>query len=82
MKPLLSGNLYPNLLSARSGPGVVTDLEHVIVAGGASEDGYTISDDTEVLNWIEYSQWKRALVHLLKPMFNLKMTTCMVKTYL
>ena len=67
---------YPNLLVARSGPGVVTHLEHVIVAGGASGDGYTISDDIEVLNWIENLQWKRASVHLPKAMFNLKMTTC------
>ena len=67
---------YPNLLIARSGPGVVTHLEHVIVAGGASGDGCTISDDIEVLNWIENSQWKRASVHLPKPMFNLKMTIC------
>ena len=68
---------YPNLLSARSGPGVITHLEHVIVAGGVSENGYTISDDIEVLNWTDNSpQWMRASVHLPRPMFNIKMTTC------
>ena len=67
---------YPNLLSASSGPGVITHLEHVIVAGGASGDGHTIFDDIEVLNWIENLQWMKASVHLPKAMFNLKMTTC------
>ena len=67
---------YPNLLSARSGPGVITHLEHVIVAGGVSGDDYTILDDIEVLKWTDNSQWQRVSVHLPKPMYNLKMTTC------
>ena len=66
---------YPNLLSARSEPGVVTHLEHVIVAGGASgNDGSIVLDDIEVLNWIKNSQWRRVSVHLPTPMFNLKLT--------
>ena len=65
---------YHNLLSARSGPGVVTHLEHVIVAGGLSgNDGSTILDDIEVLNWIKNSQWIRVSVHLPTPMYNLKL---------
>ena len=66
---------YPNLLSARSGPGVITHLEHVIVAGGASgDDDYTVLDDIEILNWIKNLQWKKVLVRLPMPMFNLKLT--------
>ena len=66
---------YPNLCLARSGPGVITHLEHVIVAGGASgSDDYTVLDDIEVLNWIENSHWVKASVRLPVPMFNLKMT--------
>ena len=66
---------YPNLLSARSGPGVITHLEHVIVAGGASgNDSSTVLDDIEILNWIKNSQWTKASVHLPIPMFNLKLT--------
>jgi len=36
---------------ARSKPGVVTHLEHVIVTGGGLGD--TIHDNIEVLNWVE-----------------------------
>ena len=52
---------YPDLLSVRSKPGVVSHLEHVIVAGGGrpiSEDDDTviiIQDDIEVLDWVENS---------------------------
>ena len=70
---------YPNLLSARSGPGVVTHLEHVIVAGGQTDseehNTYMVLDDIEVLNWIENSQWRKVSAHLPRPMFDLKMTT-------
>ena len=44
---------YPDLLSVRSKPGVVSHLEHVIVAGGARDDHTLAQDDIEVLNWIE-----------------------------
>ena len=48
---------YPDLLSVRSKPGVVSHLEHVIVAGGTrstaeDDDTRVIQDDIEVLNWI------------------------------
>ena len=56
---------YPDLLSVRSLPGVVTHLEHVIVAGG----GKDILDDIEVLNWVENAQWRKAVINLPKPMF-------------
>jgi len=64
---------YPNLLSVRSKPGVVSYLEHVIVAGGArsgAEDDNTpvVQDDIEVLNWIENSHWRKVSIKLPVPM--------------
>ena len=58
---------YPNLLSVRSKPGVVTHLEHVIVAGGGSDD--MMHDDIEVLNWVENSHWKKVSIYLPVPMY-------------
>ena len=65
---------YPDLLSVRSKPGVVSHLEHVIVAGGVrstSEDDDTrvVQDDIEVLNWIENSHWRKLSIKLPVPMF-------------
>ena len=53
---------YPDLLSVRSRPGVVSHLEHVIVAGGRLDD--TTHDDIEVLNWIENSHWRKVSIKL------------------
>ena len=58
---------YPNLLSVRSKPGVVTHLEHVIVAGGGLGD--TTHDDIELLNWVENSHWRKVSVNLPVPMW-------------
>ena len=58
---------YPNLLSVRSRPGVVSHLEHVIVAGGGLDD--ETLDDIEVLNWIENSHWRKVSIKLPKPMW-------------
>ena len=65
---------YPDLLSVRSKPGVVSHLEHVIVAGGARHmdeyDGSQIGqDDIEVLNWIENSHWRKVSIKLPVPMY-------------
>ena len=65
---------YPDLLSVRSIPGVVSHLEHVIVAGGArptAEDDGTpvLQDDIEVLNWIENSHWRKVSIKLPVPMY-------------
>ena len=65
---------YPDLLSVRRRPGVVSHLEHVIVAGGtrpSSEDDNTsvVQDDIEVLNWIENSHWRKVSIKLPVPMF-------------
>ena len=70
---------YPDLLSVRSKPGVVSHLEHVIVAGGArpsSGDDHTsvAQDDIEVLNWIENSQWRKVSIKLPAPMYGFKPT--------
>jgi len=60
---------YPDLLSVRSRPGVVTHMEHVIVAGGIrGDDSPVVLDDIEVLDWVENCQWKRVSVHLPVPM--------------
>ena len=58
---------YPDLLSVRSKPRVVSHLEHVIVAGGALDDN-TFQDDIEVLNWIENSHWRKVSIKLPVPM--------------
>ena len=59
---------YPDLLSVRSRPGVVSHLEHVIVAGGGIDD-HTDNDDIEVLNWIENSHWRKVSIKLPVPMY-------------
>ena len=63
---------YPDLLSARHRPGVVTYLDHVFVAGGegASSDENAMLDDIEVLNWVENCQWNKIVLHLPRPMYN------------
>ena len=58
---------YPDLLSVRSRPGVVSHLEHVIVAGGGLDDDSDY-DDIEVLSWIENSHWRKVSIKLPVPM--------------
>ena len=60
---------YPDLLSIRSKPGVVSHLEHVIVAGGARDDNTLAQDDIEVLNWIENSHWRKVSIKLPVTMY-------------
>ena len=65
---------YPDLLSVRSMPGVVSHLKHVIVAGGArptaeDDDTPVVQDDIEVLNWIENSHWRKVSIKLPVPMY-------------
>jgi len=64
---------YPDLLSIRSKPGVVTYHEHVIVAGGDNEKSIT-QDNIETLNWIENTHWVKVSTHLPVPMFGIKTT--------
>ena len=70
---------YPDLLSVRSKPGVVSHLEHVIVAGGArpkskGDDIPLVEDDIEVLNWVENSHWRKVSIKLPVPMYGFKPT--------
>ena len=65
---------YPDLLKVRSGPGVVSHLDYVIVAGGTRGGGKNDrsripQDDIEVLNWIENSHWQTVPIKLPEPMF-------------
>ena len=64
---------YPDLLSVRSKPGVVSHLEHVIVAGGVrpkakDDDTWVVQDDIEVLNWTENLHWRKVSIQLPVPM--------------
>ena len=62
---------YPDLLSVRVTPGVVTHLEHVIVAGGYKHvtNAQVIKDDIEILNWMVNSYWQKVSINLPVPMF-------------
>ena len=65
---------YPDLLSVRSKPGVVSHLKHVIVAGGTrptaeDDDTAVVQDDIEVFNWIENSHWRKLSIKLPVPMW-------------
>ena len=61
---------YPNLISARIKPGIVTHLEHVIVAGGSgSIDAKVLHNDIEVLDWMENFSWKHVSIILPVPMW-------------
>ena len=59
---------YPDMLSVRSRPGVVSHLEHIIVAGGGLNDD-TDHDEIEVLNWIKNSHWRKVSIKLPVPMY-------------
>ena len=66
---------YPDMLSARSKPGVVTHQEYVIAAGGTrGEDFKQVQDDIELLNWPENTGWKRVSTTLPVPMYDISMT--------
>lgn len=65
-------SIYPSMLSARSKPGVITCLEYVFVAGGASDN--SLLNDIEVLDWVESSHWRKLSLCLPVPMFNIKPT--------
>ena len=58
---------YPDLLSVRFRPGVVTHLEHVIVAGGVNNT-LVVQDDIEVLDWMKNSHWQKVSINLPVPM--------------
>ena len=66
-------SFYPNMMSVRSRPGVVTHLEYVIVAGGTTDD-LTCVSDIEILNWVENLSWRMVSLHLPSPMYAIKPT--------
>jgi len=59
---------FPNLLSIRSKPGVITHLEHIIVAGGGLDETTRAQDDIEILNWVENTLWRKVSINLPVPM--------------
>ena len=61
---------FPNLLRARSKPGVVSHSEYVIVAGGGKDDD-TDHNDIEILNTTQPSQWMMSSILLPEPMWGL-----------
>jgi len=64
------GDFYPDLKFARSGPGVVTHLDHVIVAGGRKGNRMpAVRDDIEILNWKENIHWRNLTINLPVPMW-------------
>ncbi|XP_065886360.1 uncharacterized protein [Dysidea avara] len=66
---------YPDMLSVRSKPGVVTHGEHVIVAGGTRGDDIAlVQDDIEILNWPENTGWRRVSTTLPVPMYDISCT--------
>ena len=60
---------YPDLVSVRHRPGVVTHQEYVILASRSMNEGI-VKDDIEILNWIENSHWRIVSVDLPEPMWN------------
>ena len=63
-------DFYPDLTVARSSPGVITHLDHVIVAGGRQGSSRPkVQDDIEILNWTENTHWRVVDIHLPVPMW-------------
>ena len=54
---------YPNMLKARVGPGTVTHLDYVIVAGGKLEHN-CFGNDIEILDYKQSSHWVTAKMKL------------------
>ena len=64
---------FPNMITARCKPGVATYESHVIVVGGSIDDG-VCSDDIEVLDWTQATQWMKSNMKLPKPMWHPSLT--------
>jgi len=64
-------NYYPNMIKARSNPGVTTHEDHVIVLGG----GLGGSDDIEILKLSQPFQWITCNITLPKPMWDISTIT-------
>ena len=64
---------YPDMLSVRSKPGVVTHGEYVIVVGGINSAGI-VMDDIEILNWPKNTGWRMVSMTLPVPMCDISLT--------
>ena len=69
---------YPDMLSPRFKPGVVTYGDHMVVLGG-TKDNDNINDDIEVFNWRlaitqRNVQWQRSALTLPVPMWGISPT--------
>ena len=60
---------FPDMINARSKPGVTTHEDHVIVAGGAIDGNLTSLDDIEILDWTKATQWMKSNMKLPEPMW-------------
>ena len=75
-------SFYPDMMSVRSRPGVVTYLEYVIVAGGTVDDAMYCVKDIEILNWVENHAWRMLSLSLPFPMFALSPIVCNDNIYI
>ena len=64
---------YPNMLKARVGPGTVTHLDYVIVAGGELEHECFVSD-IEILDYKQSSHWVISKIKLPETMWHPSLT--------
>ena len=74
-------NHFPNMLQCRNRPGVATCEDHVIVLGGAIDDGIH-TDDIEVLNLTQPLQWTKSNIKLPQPMWAISLTTSLDQLYI
>lgn len=74
-------SFYPNMMSARSRPGLATHLEYIIAAGGTVDDA-TCVNDIEILNWVENIAWKMVSFRLPFPMYALTPSVCNDNLYI
>ena len=72
---------YPDLMTSRSKPGVVTHEDHVVVLGGFIDDG-VYSDDIEVLNWTQPLHWMKSNIKLPQPMWAPSLTISHDQVYI
>ena len=72
---------FPDMITARCKPEVATHEDHVIVLGGLIDDGVD-SDDIEVLDWTQATQWMKSNMKLPKPMWGPSLTVSHDQLYI
>ena len=60
---------YPDMLSIRRLPGIVTHTQYVIALGCMDDSNDSFLDDIEILDWHENKQWKKVSLKLPLPMW-------------